>query len=62
VLEAERGRSRFALEVVDVDADPELERRYGVRVPVVAIDGMEEFQYEVPADLLRARLGRNGGV
>jgi glutaredoxin len=62
VLAAERGRARFALEVVDVDADPELVRRYGVRVPVVAIDGVEEFQYEVPADLLRARLGRNGPV
>ena len=61
-LAAERDRSRFALEVVDVDSDPELAGRYGVRVPVVAIDGVEEFQYEVPADLLRARLGREGGV
>jgi glutaredoxin len=62
VLAAERDRSRFDLEVVDVDAEPELTRRYGLRVPVVAIDGVEAFQYEVPADLLRARLGGNGGV
>jgi hypothetical protein len=47
---------------VDVDTDPELVRRYGVRVPVVAVDGVEEFQYEVPPDLLRARLRRGGTV
>jgi glutaredoxin len=61
VLSAERAASPFLLEVVDVDTDPELVRRYGVRVPVVAVDGVEEFQYEVPADLLRARL-RDGGT
>lgn len=62
VLAAERERSPFTLEVVDVDADPELAGRYGVRVPVVAIDGVEQFEYEVPADLLRARLRLDGGV
>jgi hypothetical protein len=29
-----------------------------VRVTVVAVDGKELFEYEVPPDLLRARLGR----
>jgi glutaredoxin len=62
VLRAERAASPFLLEVVDVDADPELVRRYGVRVPVVAVDGVEEFEYEVPADLLRARLRPGGAV
>jgi glutaredoxin len=62
VLAAERERSWFALEVVDVDRDPELAGRYGVRVPVVAVDGVEEFEYEVPPDLLRARLRRDGTV
>jgi glutaredoxin len=62
VLEAERAAFPFTLEVVDVDADPELVRRYGVRVPVVAVDGVEEFEYEVPADLLRARLRAGGTV
>jgi hypothetical protein len=28
-----------------------------VRVPVVAVDGVELFEYEVPVDLLRAELG-----
>ena len=62
VLAAERERSWFALEVVDVDRDPELAGRYGVRVPVVAVDGVEEFEYEVPLDLLRARLRQDGTV
>ena len=53
-------RPEFDLELVDIDRDPELARRYGVRVPVVAVDGEELFEYEVPVDLLRARLGRVG--
>ena len=48
------------LELVDIDPDPELVRRYGVRVPVVALDGKELFDYEVPVDLLRAWLARVG--
>ena len=57
VLRAEQAATAFELELVDVDRDPELARRYGVRVPVVAVDGVELFEYEVPVDLLRARLG-----
>ena len=59
VLRAERAATPFHLELVDVDRDPELQRRYGVRVPVVAVDGEELFEYQVPADLLRARLRRS---
>ena len=62
VLAAERERTWFALEVVDVDGDPALAARYGVRVPVVAVDGVDAFEYEVPADLLRARLRAKPGV
>ena len=60
VLRAEQQAAGFALELVDIDRDPELVRRYGVRVPVVALDGQDLFEYEVPLDLLRARLGRVG--
>ena len=56
VLRAERAAVPFRLDMVDVDRDPELARRYGLRVPVVAVDGVDLFEYEVPADLLRARL------
>jgi glutaredoxin len=58
VVRAEQAGGGFRLELVDVDRDPELVRRYGVRVPVVAVDGEELFDYEVPPDLLRVRLGR----
>ena len=60
VLRAEQAATPFRLELVDIDHDPELVRRYGVRVPVVAVDGEELFEYEVPVDLLRARLGGVG--
>lgn len=56
VLVAERAVTPLELVTVDVDRDPRLQRRYGVRVPVVAIDGVELFELEVPHDLLRARL------
>jgi glutaredoxin len=60
VLAEQRTATPFRLELVDVDRDPELARRYGVRVPVVAVDGVELFEYEVPVDLLRARLAAAG--
>ena len=59
-LREEQATTPFRLELVDVDRDPALARRYGVRVPVVAVDGEDLFEYEVPLDLLRARLGRVG--
>jgi glutaredoxin len=60
VLRAEQAAAGFGLDLVDIDRDPELARRYGVRVPVVAMDGEDLFEYEVPLDLLRARLARVG--
>ena len=45
------------LREVDVSLDPALERRYGQRVPVVAVDGVEAFQFAVDPDRLRERLG-----
>ena len=40
-------------EVVDVDADPELQAEYGDRVPVVLLDGREHSHFTV--DVLRLR-------
>ena len=37
-----------AVELVDVDSDDELLRRYHVRVPVVAVDGREVAEGQVP--------------
>ena len=60
VLRGEQAVIPFHLELVDIDRDPELVRRYGVRVRVVAGDGRDLFVYVVPADLLRAHLGLVG--
>ena len=35
-LQEMQGRFRFEMQVVDVDGDPELVRRHGERVPVLA--------------------------
>ena len=53
VLIAERSRIPFDLVEVDVAGDDHLEREYGIRIPVVEIDGVERFEYEVDrAELL----------
>jgi hypothetical protein len=46
------------LDEVDVTLDPVLERRYGERIPVLAVDGEELFQYFVDARALAERLDR----
>jgi glutaredoxin len=48
------------LDEVDVTLDPGLERRYGERIPVVALDGEELFDYVVDPDALRERLDKVG--
>jgi predicted thioredoxin/glutaredoxin len=54
VILAERERLEFAYEEVFVDGDDALERAYGLRVPVVLVDGEETFEAEVePAELRR---------
>ena len=53
----------FDFEEVFIDGNEELERAYGLRVPVVLVDGAEEFETRVETDLLRGALGgdANGG-
>jgi glutaredoxin len=43
---------------VDITLDPVLERRYGERIPVLALDGEELFEYFVDRDVLSERLDR----
>lgn len=49
-------RHGFEFAVVDVDADPELKKRYNDCVPVVVIDGQERFRGRVDELLLRRLL------
>jgi glutaredoxin len=51
-----RSEHPFELEEVDVSLDPALNREYGERIPVVAVEGEELFEYHVDAPVLRERL------
>ena len=54
-LERARREHDFDLEEVDIARDPVLLERYGLRIPVVAVDGVESFEHRVILeDLLRA--------
>jgi glutaredoxin len=55
-----RIRRAFDLEEIDVTTDPALEARYGLRIPVVAIDGREAFEHRVILDELLRRLDEAG--
>jgi glutaredoxin len=61
VLE-ERERSAFELVEIDIESSDALFEEYGLRIPVVAIDGVEAFEFTVVAtafaDLVRS--GRTG--
>jgi glutaredoxin len=56
VIAGVRAEVDFELEEVDIAGDPELERRYRERIPVVAVDGEEAFTYFVHPEGLRRRL------
>ena len=46
----------FSIETRDIDADEALQRAYFERIPVIALDGEELFDYFVDESLLRERL------
>jgi hypothetical protein len=52
-IEAVRNVCGDDFAVVDISTDPELERRYRTRIPVVKVDGVERFWFEVTEDDLR---------
>jgi hypothetical protein len=56
VVREVRASVPFALEVVDIGGDTELEARYREHLPAVEIDGKIAFTYFVDADALAARL------
>jgi glutaredoxin len=45
---------RAEVEVVDIDADPRLTERYTIRVPVIAVDGVEIAEYQIAPEQLEA--------
>ena len=53
-LERMRARHRFDLHEVDITSDDALHRRFLERIPVIALDGEEIYDFEVDeADLAR---------
>jgi hypothetical protein len=59
VIEAQRERTPFDLSEVNVETDDALELAYGIRIPVVLIDGEERFEIAVePSAFARAVAGR----
>lgn len=56
VLEAVRATHPFALDERDIEADDATLKAYLERIPVVALDGRELYDFFVDADDLRARL------
>jgi glutaredoxin len=55
-LERLRRQLRFEIHEVDITSDELLHRAYFERIPVVALDGEELFDYFVDEQLLRRRL------
>jgi len=60
VVRSVREQHPFELEEVDVSTDPELHHIYGERIPVLALDGDELFEFHVDADELARRLQSDG--
>jgi glutaredoxin len=54
VVEVQRARDGFRYEEVFIDGDDDLERDYGLRVPVIEVDGVERFEYRVDPAALAA--------
>ena len=47
VVERVRLRFPFLLRVINIETDPEIEKRYGEKIPVVFINGNKAFKYHV---------------
>lgn len=50
------GPNAAAVRVVDIDSSDELQRRYGTKIPLLAIDGDIVCMYRVDADRIRGHL------
>lgn len=61
-LVAGLAEGRAAVELVDVDAEPALAERYGPRVPVVAVAGVEVAEGVVDAATVAEALDASGGI
>jgi glutaredoxin len=51
----------FEFEEIFIDGNEQLEEAYGIRVPVVLVDGAEEFETQVEPELFRDALAAASG-
>ena len=58
LAELERAESIPPVSVVDVDSDPELTRRFGIKVPVLLFDGSVICHYTLNSNELLRLVGR----
>ena len=52
VIDRVRRTTPLTLEVVDISADPELEARYGLEIPVLLVDGKKAAKFRVSEEEL----------
>jgi glutaredoxin len=55
-LERIRANQPFRLQEIDIESDDALLKRYLERIPVIAVEGAELFDYFVDEQALRRRL------
>ena len=56
VIDRVRDRHAFALDVVDIEGDDVLHRRYLERIPVITLGNEELFDFFVDEEALRRKL------
>ena len=56
-----QSRLHIEINIVDVDSDSSLTKRYGTRVPVVLLDEIEYFAGSVTEEELRRAIIKRGG-
>ena len=54
VIESVRRHDPFTFDEISIEGDDALELSYGIRIPVVEVDGAERFEIEVDPAELRA--------
>jgi glutaredoxin len=59
VLHKVQSAEPFVLEKVDISSREDLLERYGARIPVIAVDGVEAFRYRIREARLLALLSGN---
>lgn len=62
VLEQVRREIPFEFREVHVEDSPDLEARYGTRIPLVVINGRSAFKFRLTAEALRRRLRRENAA